>query len=78
METIPAFPLRIRLLPVGRGINSGNSRISTLSLLMLRILADNPDNALALDNLALLAHRLDGCSNFHVARSFLQLIVVLS
>lgn len=45
---------------------------------MLRILADNPDNALALDNLALLAHRLDGCSNFHVARSFLQLIVVLS
>ena len=39
---------------------------------MLRILADNPDYALALDDLALLAHRLYGCSNLHVALSFLH------
>lgn len=39
---------------------------------MLRILADNPDNAFALDNFALLAHRLHGCSNFHAALSFLK------
>ena len=32
---------------------------------MLRVLADNPYHALALDDLALLAHRLNGCSNLH-------------
>ena len=39
---------------------------------MLRVLADNPYHALALDDLALLAHRLHGCSNFHAALSFLK------
>ena len=38
---------------------------------MLRILADNPDNALALNDFALLAHRLHRCSNLHDIRSFL-------
>ena len=37
-----------------------------LLLLVLGIFADNHDVTLALDDLALLAHRLDGRSHFHV------------
>ena len=38
---------------------------SALTLLVLRVLADDHDSALALDDLALLAHGLHGRSNFH-------------
>ena len=37
----------------------------TLSLFVLRVVTDNSDNALSLDNLALLAHRLNRRPNFH-------------
>ena len=37
-----------------------------LSLLVLGVLANNHDFALALDDLALLAHRLHGRSYFHL------------
>ena len=37
-----------------------------LLLLVLGVFADNHDVTLALDDLALLAHRLDGRSHFHV------------
>ena len=37
----------------------------TLALLVLGVLADNHNAALALDDLALLAHGLHGRSNFH-------------
>ena len=39
---------------------------STLPLFVFRILADDPDDAFALDNLALIAHRLHGSSNLHL------------
>ena len=38
---------------------------SALSLFVLRVFADDPDGALALDDLALIAHRLHGCSDLH-------------
>ena len=38
----------------------------TLSLLVLGIFANDHDSALALDDLALLAHGLDRRSDFHV------------
>ena len=41
---------------------------------MLRIFADNPDDAFALYDFALLAHRLDGRSYFHDAHSFPRLL----
>ncbi len=44
----------------------------TLSLFMFRILADDPDYAFALNDFALFAHRLYGCSYLHAALSFLQ------
>ena len=37
----------------------------TLSLFVLRILADDPDNTLALNDFALIANRLYGSSYFH-------------
>jgi len=37
----------------------------TLSLFVLRVVTDNSDNALSLDNLALFAHRLNRRPNFH-------------
>jgi hypothetical protein len=37
----------------------------TLALLVARVAADDADDALALDDLALGANRFDGCSNFH-------------
>ena len=40
--------------------------ILTLALLVLGVLADNHDFALALDDLALLAHGLHGRSDFHL------------
>ena len=55
-----------------RQINSGNTcHITlapplTLSLLMFGVLADDHDFALALDDLALLAHGLDRRSDFHI------------
>lgn len=39
---------------------------STLPLFVFRILADDPDNAFALDDFALVANRLHGSSNFHL------------
>ena len=39
---------------------------SALALLVLGILADDHDLAMALDNLALLAHGLDGRPDFHL------------
>ena len=41
-------------------------KILTLALLVLGVLADDHDFALALDDLALLAHGLDGRSDFHL------------
>ena len=41
---------------------------------MLRIFADNPDDAFALNDFALLAHRLYGRSYFHDAHSFPRLL----
>lgn len=40
--------------------------LSTLALFMLRVLANNHDSAVALDDLAFLAHRLHGRSDFHM------------
>ena len=45
----------------------------TLALLVLGVLADNHNAALALDDLALLAHGLNGRSNFHFISSYLLL-----
>ena len=42
------------------------ARLLTLTLLALRVLADNHDFTLALDDLALLAHGLHGRSYFHL------------
>jgi hypothetical protein len=39
---------------------------STLTLLVLRIYADNSYNALSMDDLALVAHFFDGCPYFHL------------
>ena len=39
--------------------------LSTLSLFVLRIFADDPDNTLALNDFALIANRLYGSSYFH-------------
>ncbi len=39
---------------------------------MFRIFADDPDDALALNDFAFFAHRLYGCSYLHAALSFLQ------
>jgi len=36
-----------------------------LALLVTRVLTDNPDHPIASDNLAITAHFLDGCANFH-------------
>jgi hypothetical protein len=33
---------------------------------VFRILADDPDDTFALDDFALIAHRLHGSSNFHL------------
>ena len=44
-------------------------RFLALLLLVLRVLADDHDTALALDDLALLADRLDRRSNLHFVRS---------
>ena len=41
----------------------------TLALLVLGVLADNHNAALALDDLALLAHGLNGRSDFHFISS---------
>jgi hypothetical protein len=38
---------------------------STLSLLVLRVLTDDPDDPLPADDLALAAYALHRCSNFH-------------
>ena len=43
---------------------------------MLRIFADNPDDAFALNDFALLAHRLYGRSYFHDAHSFPRFITL--
>ncbi len=43
-----------------------SARKLTLTLLMLRILADDHNSALPLNNLALFAHWLDGWSYFHI------------
>ena len=43
-----------------------------LLLLVLRVLADDHDAALALDDLALLAHGLNGRSHFHDVASLLK------
>ena len=45
---------------------------SALSLLVLRVLADNHDSSLSLDNLALLAHRFHRRTNLHNPASFLD------
>ena len=44
----------------------------TLTLLVLGVLADAHDFALALDDLALLAHALNGRSPFHDVASLLK------
>ena len=56
------FPIFALLRAANRGIFTDGS---TLSLLMLGILADDANDALALNNLALLAHRLNTGSNLH-------------
>ncbi len=43
---------------------------------MLRIFADDPDNALALNDFAFFAHRLNGRSYLHAALSFLNYILI--
>src|SRR5207253_5916124 len=40
-----------------------------LPLLVLGVVADHPDSAVALDDLAAVTHLLDRCSHLHVARS---------
>ena len=45
----------------------------TLALLVLGVLADDHDFAMALDDLALFAHGLDGRSDFHCISSYLLL-----
>ena len=50
---------------------------SALTLLMLGVLANNHDFALALDDLALLAHGFHGRSDFHYFTSYLLLQVIL-
>ena len=53
--------------PQGEGMASVSSILrSALALLVLGVLADDHDFALALDDLALLAHGLDGRSDFHL------------
>jgi hypothetical protein len=46
---------------------------SALSLLVARVVTDDPDDAVAPDHLALLTDRLDTWPNFHVA-SYLSLL----
>ena len=50
----------------GGGPAGFDSLRSALALLVLRVLADNHDTALALDDLALFADGLHGRSHFHV------------
>ena len=45
---------------------------SALSLLVLRVLADNHDSSFSIDNLALLAHRFHRRTNLHNPASFLD------
>ena len=47
------------------GSTNREQLLSALSLFVLRILADDPDNALALDDFAFIADRLYRSSNFH-------------
>ncbi len=50
----------------GEAASSSLPVILTLTLLVLGVLADDHDFALALDDLALLAHGLHGRSDFHL------------
>ena len=50
----------------GAPISMIRANSSALPLFVLRILADDPDNAFALDDFALVAHRLHGSSNLHL------------
>ena len=54
------------------GVHPGLCRL-TLALLVLGVLADDHDAALALDDLALLAHGLNRRSDFHYISSYLLL-----
>ena len=56
--------------------NSEFRIILALALLVLGVLADNHDFAVALDYLALLAHGLYGRSDFHCISSYLLLHVM--
>ena len=49
----------------------------TLSLLMLRVLADDHDSSFSFDNLALLAHRFHRSTNLHNGSSF-RFIMIFS
>ena len=72
---IPSQPACRQLHTVSRfsRVSKSNSRprgpsngsFSTLSLFVLRIFADDPDNTLALNDFALIANRLYGSSYFH-------------
>src|SRR4051795_480063 len=59
--------LRGMLTPEIRAI-----RALTLPLLVSRVLADDENRAVAADDLALLAHRLDGSSNLHCSGSRIE------
>ena len=56
---------------MGKRIDPELVRTSALSLLVLGVLADDHDFALALNDLALFAHGLDGRSDFHLSASLL-------
>ena len=65
---------------MGQAINTpcrlNNGVRSALTLLVLRVLANNHDFTLALDDLALLAHGLHGRSDFHCSYLLLLLSIV--
>ena len=73
-ERVPCLPRHLlnglpSLLPVQISaiqLCMATAKPLALLLLVLGIFADNHDVTLALDDLALLAHRLDGRSHFHV------------
>src|SRR5436305_3629386 len=48
--------------------------LSALTLLVARVGADHADHALAPDHLAVAAHLLHGCSDFHVVLYFRSLV----
>jgi len=56
---------------MGKRIDPELVRTSALSLLVLGVLADDHDFTLALDDLALLTHGLNGRSDFHLSASLL-------